>query len=351
MTQPIVEPCGRGIIDAQPCPRELGREIALPRRRMVLAACVLASSMAYIDGSVLVVALPKLRAHFAADLASVQWVLTGYLLTLASLTLIGGALADVYGKARVLAIGCVLFALASIGCALAPSAVALIIGRIAQGAAAALVAPASLALIGATYPRDERNAAVAIWAGASALTTAAGPLLGGLLIDTFGWQSIFWINPPIALLAVAILATFAPADRPEQHRFDFVGAGILAGVLAALAWALGRIGSSDRADAGSSLAIVIAIGLAAGGLVAYARWESVSKHPMTPPYLLHNQAFVGLNLATLMVYAGLSIMFFLLPFNLNRLAPRLCCCRSRSPWRCCRRHSDVWPMRSGQEAC
>ena len=318
MTQPIVEPCGRGIIGAQPGPRELGREFALPRRRMVLAACVLASSMAYIDGSVLVVALPKLRAHFAADLASVQWVLTGYLLALASLTLIGGALADVYGKARVLAIGCVLFALASIGCALAPSAVALVVGRIAQGVAAALVAPASLALIGATYPRDERNAAVAIWAGASALTTAAGPVLGGLLIDTFGWQSIFWINPPIALLAVAILATSAPADRPEQHRFDFVGAGILAGVLAALAWALGRIGSSDRvaADAGSSLGLVIAIGLAAGGLAAYAHWESVSKHPMTPPYLMHNQVFVGLNLATLMVYAGLSIMFFLLPFNL-----------------------------------
>lgn len=318
MTQPIVEPCGRGIVQAQPCPRELGREISLPRRRIVLAACVLASSMAFIDGSVLTVALPKLRAHFVADLASVQWVLTGYLLALASLTLIGGALADVYGKARVLAIGCILFALASIGCALASSAAALVVGRIAQGVAAALVAPASLALIGATYPRDERNAAVAIWAGASALTTAAGPVLGGLLIDTFGWQSIFWINPPIAFLAVALLVTAAPADHREQHRFDFIGAGILAGVLAALAWALGRIGSNDQAagGAGSPLGIVIAIGLAAGGLAAYARWESISKHPMTPPYLLRNHAFVGLNLATLMVYVGLSIMFFLLPFNL-----------------------------------
>ena len=318
MTQPIVEPCGRGIVQAQPCPRELGREISLPRRRIVLAACVLASSMAFIDGSVLTVALPKLRAHFVADLASVQWVLTGYLLALASLTLIGGALADVYGKARVLAIGCILFALASIGCALAPSAAALVVGRIAQGVAAALVAPASLALIGATYPRDERNAAVAIWAGASALTTAAGPVLGGLLIDTFGWQSIFWINPPIAFLTVALLATAAPADRREQHRFDFIGAGILAGVLAALAWALGRIGSNDQVTggAGSPLGIVIAIGLAAGGLAAYARWESISKHPMTPPYLLRNHTFVGLNLATLMVYVGLSIMFFLLPFNL-----------------------------------
>src|SRR5215471_11663325 len=233
MAQPFVEPCDRGIIAAEVCPREIGREIAPQRRTMVLAACVLASSMAFIDGSALTVALPKLRAHFGTDLTSVQWVLNGYLLALASLTMNGGALADVYGKARVLSVGCVLFALASVGCAIVPSAATLVACRIAQGVAAALVAPASLALIGAIYPRDERNSAVAIWAGASALTTAAGPVLGGLLIDTFGWQSIFWINPPIALLAVAILATSAPADRPEQHRFDFVGAGILAGVLAA----------------------------------------------------------------------------------------------------------------------
>jgi MFS family permease len=235
MAQPFVEPCSRGIIAAQPCPRELGREVAPRRRRMVLAACVLASSMAFIDGSALTVALPKLRAHFGADLASVQWVLNGYLLALASLTMNGGALADVYGKARVLSIGSVLFAMASIGCAIVPSATALVTCRIAQGVAAALVAPASLALIGAIYPRDERNSAVAIWAGASALTTAAGPALGGLLTDQFGWQSIFWINPPIAVAAVGLLATFAPADhRERRRRLDLIGAGILAAVLATL---------------------------------------------------------------------------------------------------------------------
>ena len=318
MAQPIVEPCSRGIIAAQPCPRELGREVAPHRRRMVLAACVLASSMAFIDGSALTVALPKLRAHFGADLASVQWVLNGYLLALASLTMNGGALADVYGKARVLAIGCVLFALASVGCAIAPSPAVLIACRIAQGVAAALVAPASLALIGAIYPRDERNAAVAIWAGASALTTAAGPALGGLLTDTFGWQSVFWINPPVAIAAVGLLTTFAPADHREQRRFDLVGAGILAVTLATLAWALGRIGSGGTASEGvpSSLLTVIAIGAAGAGLALYAAWETISKHPMTPPYLLHNRPFVGLNVATVMVYVGVAIMFFLLPFDL-----------------------------------
>jgi EmrB/QacA subfamily drug resistance transporter len=318
MAQPFVEPCSRGIIAAQPCPRELGREVAPRRRRMVLTACVLASSMAFIDGSALTVALPKLRAHFGTDIASVQWVLNGYLLALASFTMNGGVLADVYGKARVLSIGCVLFASASVGCAIVPSAAALIVCRIAQGVAAALVAPASLALIGATYPRDERNAAVAIWAGASALTTAAGPALGGLLTDKFGWQSIFWINPPVAVAAVGFLAAFAPADSHEQRRFDLIGAGILAAVLGALAWALGRIGSGGPASEpiASPLLTVVAIGAAGVGLAAYAFWESISKHPMTPPYLLHNRVFVGLNVATLMLYAGLAIMFFLVPFDL-----------------------------------
>src|SRR3954470_10190478 len=152
MAQAFVEPCGRGVIDAQPCPREHGREAPPLRRRMVLAACVLASSMAFIDGTALPVALPRLRADLGADLASVQWVLNGYMLALASLTLIGGALADVYGKARMLGLGCVLFGLASAACALAPSRLA-IAARVVQGAAAAIVTPASLALIGATYPR------------------------------------------------------------------------------------------------------------------------------------------------------------------------------------------------------
>src|SRR5215510_2438443 len=136
------------------------------RRRMVLVACVLASSMVFIDGSALTVALPRLRADFGADFASVQWVLNAYVLALASLTLIGGALADAHGKARMLAVGCILFGLASVACALAPSAVWLIVVRAVQGIAAAIVAPASLALIGATYLRDERNRAVGIWAAA-----------------------------------------------------------------------------------------------------------------------------------------------------------------------------------------
>ena len=185
MAQPFIEPCDRGVIDAQPCPRALGREIAPQHRRMVLAACVLASSMAFIDGSALTVALPKLRAFFGADLASVQWVLNGYVLALAALTLIGGALADHYGKARMLGAGCLGFGVASAACVIAPSVEWLIGFRVMQGVSAAIVTPSSLALIGAIYPKEERNRAIGVWAAASALTTAGGPVLGGWLTETF----------------------------------------------------------------------------------------------------------------------------------------------------------------------
>jgi EmrB/QacA subfamily drug resistance transporter len=288
---------------------------------MVLIACVLASSMAFIDATALPVALPKLTADFGADFASVQWVLNGYMLALASLTLIGGALADTYGKARMLTLGCFLFAVASAACALAPSPAWLVIARVMQGAAAALVAPSSLALIGATYPHADRNRAIGIWAAASALTTAGGPVLGGWLTETFGWPSIFWINPPIALVAIGLLLSFAPEVSRIQRGFDVIGAAILASATGGLSWALSRIGTGDAhaaVDASvrpGTLTAIIA-GLSAVGLGVYAFWECRSKHPMTPPRLAENRVFVGLNVATVMIYAGVSIMFFLLPFDI-----------------------------------
>ena len=322
MAQPFLEPCNRGVIAAEPCPRELGREIAPERRRMVLAACVLASSMAFIDGSALTVALPRLRADLGADLVSVQWVVNGYVLALASLTLIGGALADVYGKARMLQFGCLLFGVASAACALVPSIGWLIAARVVQGIAAAIVTPASLALIGATYRKGERNRAIGVWAAASALTTAIGPVLGGWLTEVYGWQLVFWMNPPLALAAVWLLAVYAPDDRREARRFDTIGAALLAAALAALAWAMSQIGSGElqptTATPASMPVAVIAGAAVLGfiGLAAYAWWERAAPNPMTPPRLAGNLPFLGLNLATLLIYAGLAIMFFVLPFEL-----------------------------------
>jgi EmrB/QacA subfamily drug resistance transporter len=291
---------------------------------MVLASCILASSMAFIDGSALTVALPNLRADLETDLASVQWVLNGYVVTLASITLVGGVLADVYGKARMLAIGSLIFGLASAMCALAPSVAWLIAARVLQGVGAAILTPSSLALIGAVYPKDERNRAVGVWAAASALTTAGGPVLGGWLVETFGWQSVFWINPPLALVVVGMVAAFAPQDRHELRRFDVIGAAILAAALAALAWALSNAGRHAPAEttlaettpAMSGVTIAVVGGFGVVGLALYAYWERISPHPMTPPRLVENRTFFGLNASTLMIYSGLAIMFFLLPFDL-----------------------------------
>ena len=315
MSQPFAEPCGRGLIEAELCPRALGREVAATRKRMVLAACVLASAMAFIDGSALTVALPRLRASFDADLAAVQWVLNGYALALAALTLIGGALADVYGKARMLRYGCLGFGAASVACVFAPSIEWLIAARVAQGFAAALLTPASLALIGAIYPKEERGGAIGIWAAASSLTTAGGPVLGGWLTQEFGWQYVFAINPPLALIVIALLKAYAPADQLMQRRFDIPGAAILAGALAALAWALSQIGP-QRNSSTSNILVGVATVFGIATLAGYAAWERFSRHPMTPPWLLANRTFVTLNIATLLAYTGLAVMFFLLSFDL-----------------------------------
>ena len=314
MAQPFVEPCDSGVIAAEPCPRLLGRELAPGRRRLVLTACVLASSMAFIDGSALTVALPRLRASFDADVASVQWVLNGYVLALAALTLIGGALADVYGKARMLALGCIGFGLASAACVVAPSIGWLIALRVVQGVSAAILTPASLALIGASYPKEERNAAIGVWAAASALTTAGGPVLGGWLTESFGWPWIFAINPPLALAAVVLLG-YAPPDRRAARRFDLTGAAVLAVALGLIAWALSQIGATQGGLA-NRIVVTGALLLGLIALAGYALWERASPHPMTPPRLLRNRAFVGLNAATLAIYGGLAIMFFLLSFDL-----------------------------------
>ncbi|MEO0785341.1 MAG: MFS transporter [Pseudomonadota bacterium] len=323
MAQPFAQPCDDGVIRAEPCPRAAGREVAPTRKRWVLAACVLASSMAFIDGSALTVALPALRADFSASLQDVQWVLNAYVLALAALTLLGGAIADRYGRARTLLWGCAVFALASIACALAPSLETLIFARLMQGVGAAIMTPASLALIGEVYPEDERGKAIGTWAAASALTTAGGPLLGGWLTVTFGWEAVFWINPPIAVVAVAILLRTAPTPHQQDRALDWTGGLILSLALAALAYWLsglslgeGAVHVSTASESGPSMDGTAALVAGVILLAALAWQQRRFAHPMLSPELFASAQFVWLNLATLFLYGGLSIMFFLLPFHL-----------------------------------
>ncbi|MCW5681927.1 MAG: MFS transporter [Xanthobacteraceae bacterium] len=288
--------------------------------RLTLAACILASSVVFIDGTVLTVALPALRKDLAADYALLQWVMNGYVLALAALTLIGGALSDRYGHAKVLAAGCLLFALASAGCALAPDIGWLIATRVLQGIAAALVAPSSLALIGSAFPRSERSAAIGVWAAASALAAGIAPVIGGWLTENLGWRWIFWINPPFGIAAILLL-TFAPASKLDKRRFDLPGAFLLALALAAIAYALGQIGPGEgtKEIEAPRAPLSVIVSAAVAGLVLlgiYAWWQRTTDHPLTPPRLLRNKPFLGLNLATLGIYGALSVGFFLLPFDM-----------------------------------
>ncbi len=320
MAQPYAPPCLESRIEAEPCPRAAGRETDAQTKRSVLATCILASSMACIDGSALTVALPALKADLGGGVAAAQWVLTGYILALAAFTMAGGALADRLGRARVLTAGAVAFAAASAACALAPSAGALVAASIAQGLAAAAVTPASLALIGETFPQDERNRAIGVWAAASALTTAGGPVLGGWLTEAFSWRSVFWINIPIAAIAIGLLALAPRRAIRKAVRFDIVGVAILTFALGGLALSItGLAAPEGEPDAAPLFGSGAALGFGAAGALAmgaFVWWERRTDHPMLPGYLFQSRAFVSLNAATIAIYGGLSIMFFVLPFAL-----------------------------------
>jgi len=283
-----------------------------PRARAILAATVLGSSMAFVDGSVVHVALPAVQERLGAGASAMQWVVNAYMLTLGALMLIGGAAGDRFGRRRVFLIGTALFGAASAACGLAPDAASLVAARALQGAAGALLVPGSLAILRAAFDGEARGRAIGTWAAFSALTTAAGPILGGWLVDLAGWRSIFIINLPLAALTVAIGLASLPESRDERAagRLDLAGAALAAGGLGALSW--GLIAASDRgiADAGVLAALVGG----AAALAAFVAWEARAAHPMMPLGLFRDRAFAGANLYTLLLYGALSAALFLQPF-------------------------------------
>jgi EmrB/QacA subfamily drug resistance transporter len=291
-------------------PRAAGDVRATPSR-WVLPAAILGSSMSFIDGSVVNVALPAMQQSFAASLGTMQWVMNGYMLTLASLILLGGSAGDRFGLRRVFIIGLIAFTAASLACALAPSALWLIAARTAQGVAAALLTPASLAIIGSAYSGAARGPAIGTWAAAASLTTALGPPLGGWLVDTVGWRSIFFINLPLGALAVA-LALKLPADRGivNAPALDRHGSLLATVALGALCYALIAFGESRTLPAAIALAVAIPLAL------LFVRVERRSRAPMLPLELFRDRDFSAANVLTVLLYAALGGALFLLPFQL-----------------------------------
>lgn len=294
---------------------EPGGFCAPAQRRFVLLSTILASSMAFIDGSVIAIATPAIRADLGAGLAEAQWVSNGYMLFLASVILIGGAAGDRFGLRRVFGIGIALFVTASLACALAPTALTLILARAVQGIGAAFMVPGSLALIAKAYPKAERGKAIGTWAAASSLTTILGPIIGGIILSALGdwsWRLVFAINLPLGLLALWLIVFKVPADPAEGgRRLDIIG-GILAtaGLLLVTLALTGEGADTGHFDA-SRLMLLGGAGLVC--LVAFIFWEQTSKAPMMPLGLFLRRSFSGANGLTFVLYFALSGISFYLP--------------------------------------
>ncbi|RWE05120.1 MAG: MFS transporter, partial [Mesorhizobium sp.] len=221
-------------------PRANGTFCPQTQRKFVLVAAILASALGFIDGSVLAIAMPALRVNLGAGLAEAQWISNAYALTLSALILAGGAAGDRFGLRRAFVTGIALFIAASLACALAPNPAVLIAFRAIQGIGAAIMVPGSLAIIAKAYPKKERGRAIGIWAAASALTTALGPVLGGFVLSTFGngvWRAIFAVNLPLGLVSIYLLLFKIPADQPtEQRSLDLGGAALATLAFGSLAY-------------------------------------------------------------------------------------------------------------------
>jgi EmrB/QacA subfamily drug resistance transporter len=287
-----------------------------PQRRFVLVAAILASALGFIDGSVVSIAIPAIRSDIGATFADAQWISNAYAVTLAALILAGGAAGDNFGLRRTFVTGIVLFVAASLACALAPGPGSLIAARAVQGVGAAIMVPGSLAIIAKAYPKKERGRAIGIWAASSALTTALGPVVGGLVLSTFGggvWRLIFAINLPLGAAAVYLLLFKVPPDKPAERRnLDLGGAAIATAGLGALAYGLTAL--SD--EAGS---IALPLAFAAAGVlvfVGFLYWERRQREPMVDLALFSSAGFSGANAATFFLYFALSGILFYLPMLL-----------------------------------
>ena len=303
------DPCDENVIRSAPeratCTKSRGR--------WILAATILASSMAFIDGTVVNVALPALQTNLNATAVDVQWVIEAYALLLSAFLLVGGSLGDHYGRRLIFLIGVALFAIASAACGFAANVDQLIAARAFQGFGAALLIPGSLAIISSSFSEQERGRAIGTWSGFSAITSGIGPVLGGWLIEHVSWRAVFFINLPIALLVILIsLRHVAENSDREKSRIDWVGAILAVCGLGALVYGLiesPQLGFGNRAV----MTVLIVAGVL---LIVFAFVESRRSDPMLPLTLFRSRIFTGTNLLTFLLYAALGGTLFFLPLNL-----------------------------------
>jgi EmrB/QacA subfamily drug resistance transporter len=283
--------------------------------RLILAATVLGSGVAFLDGTVVNVALPTIARQLHAGLADLQWIADAYLLTLGALIILGGSFGDRFGRRRVFVVGLVAFTCASVICGLAPNTLVLIAARAVQGIGGALLTPGSLAIISACFVPEDRARAVGLWSGLSGVSVAIGPFIGGWLVDRVSWRAIFFINVPIAALAITIALRAIPETRDSDAtgRLDYPGAVIISAGLVGVVYAL-----IDGPSNGWSMPTLIAAAAGAFLLLAFPLVELRRRRPMVPLQLFRSRQFSGANVTTFFVYAALSVTGFLLILHLQQ---------------------------------
>jgi EmrB/QacA subfamily drug resistance transporter len=288
-----------------------------PRKRLVLIAAIMGTAVVSVDSTVVNVALPAIRSDLGGGLAGQQWIANGYLLTLSSLMLVAGSLGDLFGERRVFSLGVAGFGLASILCAVAPTIGALVAARALQGVFGALLTPAGLAVIAATFPPAERGRAVGLWTAWGGIGIVAGPLIGGQLVDSVSWRWIFAINVPLVLATLWIVARAVPESRRRAGvRLDVVGAALCALGLAGITFGL----IQQPLDGWGSVAVA---GPLVAGAVLFASFiahELRTPQPMLPLALFRRRNFTVTNIETLAMYAGLGMLFFFLVVFLQQTA-------------------------------
>ena len=279
------------------------------RGRWIVAAAVLGSGIAFLDGSLVNIALPAIGEDLDASLIGLQWIVSAYLVTLSAFVLLGGSLGDELGRRRVFVIGLVIFSGGSVVCSVAPSTGVLIAARAVQGVGGALLVPGSMSIIGTTIHPDDRPRAYGVWSGLAGAASAVGGFLGGWLIDAVSWRLIFLINVPLTLLTVAITIRHVPETKaPGDRTLDLPGAALVSVALGAISYA------AIEHDGASSLAM---FALGVGALAIFVAVERRSSHPMLPLRVFRSRQFTGTNLATFAIYAGLGGAMFLLALRLQ----------------------------------
>ncbi|GAB2678580.1 MFS transporter [Kribbella swartbergensis] len=279
------------------------------RARWVLAATALGSGMAFLDGTVVNVALPAMGEDLDADVAGLQWIINGYMLPLAALILLSGSLGDRLGRRWAFVVGVVWFAAASVICTVAPNLEVMIAGRVLQGIGGALLTPGSLAILQTTFTPSDRAKAVGAWSGLTSVAAAIGPFVGGGLVDSGSWRLIFLLNVPLAVVTVLVTLRHVPETRDETAagRLDLTGAAVATVGLAGLTFGLIRAGDHGFGDA--LVLVSLAVGVVA--LAAFVVVERRESHPMLPPGIFANLRFTGANLVTVVVYGALGTATFL----------------------------------------